>query len=107
MHHNLKPIKTRNIMKTNVKRESVRVETYDQLISLIKSGVTEYFMSGGIFRTSYDISLNGDVLSVYSYVNDCGYTLTKEEFFDHSVTNLGRAMEDGALFAEVVTIEKI
>lgn len=81
-------------------KEPLLVESIDHLIELCKKGVTDFFISFGILRSSKVISYKGRRFYVYNLVDDTEDVLTKEQLLDKGFTNIGEAIEKKSFWAE-------
>lgn len=79
-----------------------QIKTVEQLNASIEAGKTGFFIAlgGGILRASYEIYRRGQKYVVDSYVCSSTMTVSERGLFDDRLTNIGKAMEAGCLYAE-------
>jgi len=87
----------------NQESEDRRIKTIAQLKELAKDGGLECFilLNGGL-RSSKHIRYYPDDNSFYvlNYIDDSEQELTEAQILDSSYTNIGEAMEKGALIKD-------
>ena len=80
-----------------------KVKDIEHLNSLIGAGKTEYFIALNFgLRSSKDISFaaSGEHrYRVYNHIDDTEQILTEEQLFNEGETNIGKAINCGALYA--------
>jgi len=79
-----------------------RVRTIEQLKELAKNGLDCFILLNGGLRSSKHIRFHPDDNSfyVFNYIDDTEQTLTESQIVDSSYTNIGEAIEKGALIID-------
>ena len=84
------------------KTKDKRIKTIGQLKQLAKDGMECFILLNGGLRSSKYISYNPDDNSFYilNYIDDTEQELTETQLLDSEYTNIGEAMEKGALIMD-------
>ncbi|MDD5134958.1 MAG: hypothetical protein PHP01_06060 [Phycisphaerae bacterium] len=87
---------------TNQKTKDRRIKTIGQLKELAKNGLECFILLNGGLRSSKYISYNpdGNKFYVFNYIDDSEQELTESQLLDSEYTNIGQAMEKGALIMD-------
>ena len=83
-----------------------KIESLEELDALLlKEGAIECFiqLNHGLKSSKY-INKNGDNYYIYNYADDTEDIVDKTSIFDKNITNVGDAMNKGALFYRIDTI---
>ena len=75
------------------------INSVEELIKEIESGNHDFFLSGGIWRSSKHIEYNDGLFYVYNEIDDTEQELTAKQLFDEDYTNIGIGMEKGKFYA--------
>ena len=87
---------------TKQESEERRVRTIDQLKELAKNGLDCFILLNGGLRSSKHIRYYPDDNSFYvlNLIDDSEQELTESQILDKAYTNIGEAMEKGALIMD-------
>ena len=87
---------------TNQKTTDRRIRTIGQLKELAKKGLECFILLNGGLRSSKYISYNpdGNKFYVFNYIDDSEQELTESQLLDSEYSNIGEAMEKGALIID-------
>jgi len=76
-----------------------QINSVKELIEEINSGNHDFFIGGGLLRSSKYIEYNNDNFYIYNEVDDTEQTLTSKELFDKDCTNIGFAINQGCFYS--------
>ena len=76
-----------------------QINSVEELIEEINSGNHDFFIGGGLLRSSKYIEYNNDNFYIYNEVDDTEQTLTSKELFDKDCTNIGFAINQGCFYS--------
>jgi hypothetical protein len=76
-----------------------QINSLEELIETIQSGNHDFFIGGGLLRSSKYIEYNNDNFYIYNEVDDTEQTLTSKELFDKDCTNIGFAINQGCFYS--------
>ena len=83
---------------------AVKVSNAEDLRTMISKGHRKYFivLAGGLARSSKTIGYNkkAGVFNVKNEIDGTRQQLTEQQLFDTNLTNIGKAMNYGAFFAD-------
>ena len=87
---------------TNQKTKDRRIRTIEQLKELAKNGLECFILLNGGLRSSKYISYDpdGNKFYVFNYIDDSEQELTESQLLDSEYSNIGEAMEKGALIMD-------
>ena len=87
---------------TNQKTKDRRIRTIEQLKELAKNGLDCFILLNGGLRSSKHIRYYPDDNSFYVFnlIDDTEQELTESQILDKAYTNIGEAMEKGALIMD-------
>ena len=87
---------------TNQKTKDRRIRTIEQLKELAKNGLDCFILLNGGLRSSKHIKYYPDDNSFYVFnlIDDTEQELTESQILDKAYTNIGDAMEKGALIMD-------
>ncbi|MFC1766821.1 hypothetical protein ACFL6U_32695, partial [Planctomycetota bacterium] len=79
-----------------------RIRTVEQLKELAKKGLECFILLNGGLRSSkfIDYDPNDNSFYVFNYVDDSEQKLTESQLLDDAYTNIGEAMNKGALIMD-------
>ncbi|MBI5327006.1 MAG: hypothetical protein HZB80_01760 [Deltaproteobacteria bacterium] len=86
--------------------KAIKVNDVNHLRELSKSEDPDFFivlLSGGLISRKRIAIIKDEkepTYDVYNFIDDSEQTITEKELFDSSVTNIGEALNKGALFFE-------
>jgi hypothetical protein len=98
-----KPFKFGGTKMSKQKNKDKRIRTIEQLKELAKKGGLEcYILLNGGMRSSKYIRYYPDENSFYvlNYIDDSEQELTEAQILDSAYSNIGEAMEKGALIMD-------
>jgi len=76
-----------------------QINSIEDLIAEIQLGNHDFFIGGGLLRSSKYIEYNNDNFYIYNEVDDTEQTLTSKELFDKDCTNIGFAINQGCFYS--------
>ena len=76
-----------------------QINSVEELIEEINSGNHDFFIGGGLLRSSKYIEYNNDNFYIYNEVDNTEQTLTSKELFDKDCTNIGFAINQGCFYS--------
>ena len=76
-----------------------QINSVEELIEEINSGNHDFFIGGGLLRSSKYIEYNNNNFYIYNEVDDTEQTLTSKELFDKDCTNIGFAINQGCFYS--------
>ena len=76
-----------------------QINSVEELIEEINSGNHDFFIGGGLLRSSKYIEYNNDNFYIYNEVDDTEQILTSKELFDKDCTNIGFAINQGCFYS--------
>ena len=76
-----------------------QINSVEELIEEINSGNHDFFIGGGLLRSSKYIEYNNDNFYIYNEVDDTEQTLTSKELFNKDCTNIGFAINQGCFYS--------
>ena len=76
-----------------------QINSVKELIEEINSGNHDFFIGGGLLRSSKYIEYNNDNFYIYNEIDDTEQTLTSKELFDKDCTNIGFAINQGCFYS--------
>lgn len=83
---------------------ATKVSNAKDLMAMIAKGKRKYFivLAGGLARSSKTISYDkkAGVFKVKNEIDGTRQQLTEQQLFDSNITNIGKAMNYGAFFAD-------
>jgi len=87
---------------TNQETKDRRIKTVEQLKELAKKGMECFVLLNGGLRSSKYIRYDPDDNSfyVFNYIDDSEQTLTESQILNSEYTNIGEAMNKGALIMD-------
>ena len=87
---------------TNQETKDRRIRTVEQLKELAKKGMECFVLLNGGLRSSKYIRYDPDDNSfyVFNYIDDSEQTLTESQILSSEHTNIGEAMNKGALIMD-------
>jgi len=87
---------------TNQKTKDRRIRTIRQLKKLAKNGLECFILLNGGLRSSKYISYHPEEnkFYVFNYIDDSEQELTESQLLDSEYTNIGQALEKGALIMD-------
>jgi len=87
---------------TKQKTKDKRIKTIEQLKELAKDGLDCYILLNGHLRSSKHIRYYPDDKTFYvlNLIDDSEQELTEAQILDSAYTNIGEAMEKGALIMD-------
>ena len=79
-----------------------RIRTVEQLKELAKNGLECFVLLNGGLRSSkfIDYDVNDNSFYVFNYIDDSEQKLTESQILDSEYTNVGEALEKGALIMD-------
>lgn len=83
---------------------ATKINNVSELKAMIAKGKRNYFvvLAGGLARSSKTVSYNKKtgVFKVKNEIDGTRQQLTEQQLFDNDLTNIGKAMNYGAFFAD-------
>jgi len=82
----------------------MKIKNIDHLIENIKKGRHEYkiILNGNLVSRKFiNLEDNEDMFFIINFVDDSEQTIKKEELFNTKITNIGKAMQVGALYLDI------
>ena len=76
-----------------------QINSIEDLIAEIQLGNHDFFIGGGLLRSSKYIEYNNNNFYIYNEVDDTEQTLTSKELFDKDCTNIGFAINQGCFYS--------
>lgn len=76
-----------------------QITSLEDLINTIKSGNHDFFIGGGLCRSSKYIEYDDDTFYIINEIDDTEQTLTSKELFNKDYTNIGVAINNGTFYA--------
>ena len=76
-----------------------QINSVEELIEEINLGNHDFFIGGGLLRSSKYIEYNNNNFYIYNEVDDTEQTLTSKELFDKDCTNIGFAINQGCFYS--------
>ena len=76
-----------------------QINSVKELIEEINSGNHDFFIGGGLLRSSKYIEYNNNNFYIYNEIDDTEQTLTSKELFDKDCTNIGFAINQGCFYS--------
>ena len=76
-----------------------QINSVEELTEEINSGNHDFFIGGGLLRSSKYIEYNNNNFYIYNEVDDTEQTLTSKELFDKDCTNIGFAINQGCFYS--------
>ena len=76
-----------------------QINSVEELIEEINSGNHDFFIGGGLLRSSKYIEYNNNNFYIYNEVDDTEQTLTSKELFDKDCTYIGFAINQGCFYS--------
>ena len=76
-----------------------QITSLEELIDTIQSGNHDFFIGGGLCRSSKYIEYDDDTFYIINEIDDTEQTLTSKELFNKDYTNIGVAINNGNFYA--------
>lgn len=76
-----------------------QINSVEELIEEINLGNHDFFIGGGLLRSSKYIEYNNNNFYIYNEIDDTEQTLTSKELFDKDCTNIGFAINQGCFYS--------
>ena len=76
-----------------------QINSLEELIEAIQSGNHDFFIGGGLCRSSKYIEYDDDTFYIINEIDDTEQTLTTKELFDKDYTNIGFAINQGCFYS--------
>ena len=76
-----------------------QITSLEDLIETINSGNHDFFIGGGLCRSSKYIEYDDDIFYIINEIDDTEQTLTSKELFNKDYTNIGVAINNGNFYA--------
>ena len=76
-----------------------QITSLEELIDTIQSGNHDFFIGGGLCRSSKYIEYDDDTFYIINEIDDTEQTLTSKELFNKDYTNIGIAINNGNFYA--------
>ena len=76
-----------------------RINSLKELIDTIQSGNHDFFIGGGLLRSSKYMEYDDDLFYVVNEIDGSEQTLTSKELFDKDYTNIGFAINQGCFYS--------
>lgn len=76
-----------------------QITSLEDLIDTIQSGNHDFFIGGGLCRSSKYIEYDDDTFYIINEIDDTEQTLTSKELFNKDYTNIGVAINNGNFYA--------
>ena len=76
-----------------------QITSLEDLINTIKSGKEDFFINGGIWRSSKTITYDNEKFYVFNEIDGTEQELTPEQLFDEEYTNIGKCINIGRFYA--------
>lgn len=76
-----------------------QINSLQELIDTIQSGNHDFFIGGGLCKSSKYIEYDDDTFYIINEIDDTEQTLTTKELFNKDYTNIGTAINNGTFYA--------
>ena len=76
-----------------------QINSLEELIDTIQSGNHDFFIGGGLCKSSKYIEYDDDTFYIINEIDDTEQTLTAKELFDKDYTNIGTSINNGSFYA--------
>jgi hypothetical protein len=76
-----------------------QINSLEELIETIQSGNHDFFIGGGLCRSSKYMEYDDDIFYIFNEIDDTEQTLTKKQLFDEDYTNIGTSINNGTFYA--------
>ena len=76
-----------------------QINSLEELIETIQSGNHDFFIGGGLCKSSKYIEYDDDTFYIINEIDDTEQTLTTKELFDKDYTNIGTSINNGSFYA--------